>query len=63
MRPSLAFTVTHWAGPGQVLAVRLWGHNDVGEVVDRELTFAGIVDIADVQTMVAKMNKGSYRRL
>ncbi len=61
MKPAVDFKVLDWAGDGLVIKVQLFGTDHRGDPIDKAVAFLGVVTIAEVHEMVAKINNGSFR--
>jgi hypothetical protein len=61
VKPDLSWTALDWMDDVYVLAVRLTGTDHRGDAVDKKVTLPEPCTVAEVATLVAKMNNGHYR--
>jgi hypothetical protein len=61
VKPDLDIEVIDWADAVHVVAVRIFGTDHNGDNVDRVVRPPGLCTIAEIRTIVAKMNNNHYR--
>lgn len=61
MKPVLKYEILEWADAVHVIKVRIYGTDHIGNEVDHTRNLPGLVTIAEVNEIVAKMNNGQFR--